>query len=124
MVRNQYRKVIRYINLAKEYVLKYRKFIDVEYAKQYFLNVLDNNNWNPYIKSMFCFLTNDEENGKKYYKLFLEDPFFKRIIDEYNYPKTIDGINKDYVIKMIAEQRKYWHSKSFMKKMKNYDKYE
>lgn len=121
----QFEKDVReYVELANEYILKYRMFADINYAKQYIVSELDDNNWNPYIKSMFCFLTDEQENGKKYYKLFLDKPFFKRIIEKYNYPKEITEMNKDYIMNMIIEQRKFWHSKPFMKKMKVNEKYE
>lgn len=121
----QFEKEVRkYVELASEYILKYRKFVDVNYAKDIIMKELDDNNWNPYIKSMFCFLTNDQEKGKQYYKIFLEEEFFKRIIEKYNYPKFLDKINKEYVMDMISNQRKYWHTKPFMKKMKTLKEYE
>lgn len=121
----QFEKEVRkYVELASEYILKYRKFVDVNYAKEVMMKELDDNNWNPYIKSMFCFLTNDQEKGKQYYKMFLEEDFFKRIIEKYNYPKTINEMSKEYVMDMISNQRKYWYNKSFMKKMKTLKEYE
>lgn len=121
----QFEKEVRkYVELASEYILKYRKFVDVNYAKEVMMKELDDNNWNPYIKSMFCFLTDDQGNGKRYYKMFLEEDFFKRIIEKYNYPKTINEMSKEYVMDMISNQRKYWHTKSFMKKMKTSNEYE
>ena len=95
------RDVRKYVELAKDYILKYRMFADINYAKKCMIKELKDDNWNPYIKSMFCFLTDDQENGKKYYKIFLNEPFFKSIIDEYNYPKDITEIDKEYIINMI-----------------------
>ena len=121
----QFEKDIReYIELANNYILEYRKFANIEYAKDYITNELDDSNWNPYIKSMFYFLTNDLESGRKYYKMFLDGLFFKNIIDENNYPKDITKMDKEYIINMISEQRKFWHGKSSMKKMKVIKKYE
>lgn len=121
----QFEKEVRkYVELASEYILKYRKFVDINYAKDTIMKELDDNNWNPYIKSMFCFLTNDQEKGKQYYKMFLEEEFFKKIIEKYNYPKIIDEIDKEYVMGMISNQREYWHTKTFMKKMKTLKEYE
>lgn len=121
----QFEKEVReYVSLANEYILKYRKFAEIDYAKRHIINELDDTNWNPYIKSMFYFLTDNRENGIKYYKMFLDDPFFKRIITEYQYPTDIEELNKEYVMNMIREQRKHWHSKSTMKKMKIAEKYE
>lgn len=121
----QFEKDVRkYVELANKYILKYRKFIDINYAKKFIVKGLNDNNWNPYIKSMFYFLTNEQEKGRKYYKMFLENPFFKEIIDEYNYPNDINVMNKDYVMNMISNQRKFWHSKSSMKKMKIIENYE
>lgn len=121
----QFEKDVReYVKLANDYILNYRAFADISFAKRYIIKELNDDNWNPYIKSMFYFLTDDTENGKKYYKIFLEKPFFKRIINEYDYPKRIEEINKDYIMNMISEQRKFWHSKSSMKKMKIFDNYE
>lgn len=116
--------ITEYVELANDYILKYRMFADILYAKQAIISDLDDNNWNPYIKSMFCFLTDDQENGERYYKLFLDKPFFKRIVEEYNYPKDITEMNKDYIMNMISKQREFWHSKSSMKKMKVIGKYE
>lgn len=121
----QFEKDVRkYVELAKDYILKYRAFADMDYAKQYIIKDLNDDNWNPYIKSMLCFLTDDAENGQKYYKMFLDNPFFERIINEHHYPKCSKEINKAYVMNMINEQRRLWHSKSSMKKMKIIDKFE
>ncbi len=115
----QFEKDVRkYVELANDYILKYRQFADINYAKQYIVNILNDDNWNPYIKAMFCFLTDEQENGRKYYQMFLDEPFFKRIIDRDDYPKDAAEMNKDYVINMIIKQREFWHSKSSMKKMK------
>lgn len=73
---------------------------------------------------MFYFLTDEKEKGKKYYKRFLENPFFEEFIDKYNYPKDINVLNKDYVMNMISDQRKFWHSKPSMKEMKIMEYYE
>lgn len=114
----QFEKDIRgYVLLANDYILRYRDFSDIDYAKEYIVNELDNNNWNPYIKSMFYFLTDDAENGKKYYQMFLNNPFFKRIIEEYNYPTCVEKLSKEYVLQMIKENRLLFHSKSSMKRM-------
>lgn len=112
--------------MAKDYILKYRMFVDINYAKKCIVKELKLNHdiWDPYIKSMFYFLTDDQENGKKYYKRFLDEAFFKSIIDEYNYPKDVTKINKDYIINMISERRKFWHSQSSMGKMKIFENYE
>ncbi len=121
----QFEKDVRkYVELANKYILKYRKFIDINYAKKCIVKELNDNNWNSYIKSMFYFLTNEQEKGRKYYKMFLENPFFKEIIDKYNYSNDINVMNKDYVMNMISDQRKFWHSKSSMKKMKIIENYE
>lgn len=121
----QFEKDVRkYVELANKYILKYRKFIDINYAKKCILKGLNDNIWNPYIKSMFYFLTNEQEKGRKYYKMFLENPFFKDIIDKYNYPNDINVMNKDYVMNMIRDQRKFWHKNSSMKEMKIIKNYE
>lgn len=117
----QFEKDVRkYVELANKYILKYRKFIDINYAKKYIVK----RSSSPYIKSMFYFLTGEQEIGRKYYKMFLEDSFFKGIIDEYNYPKDVTEIDKNYIMNMISEQRKFWKSKPAMKKMKTYENYE
>ncbi len=123
----QFEKDVRkYVEMAKDYILKYRMFVDINYAKKCIVKELKLNHdiWDPYIKSMFYFLTDDQENGKKYYKRFLDEAFFKSIIDEYNYPKDVTKINKDYIINMISERRKFWHSQSSMGKMKIFENYE
>lgn len=121
----QFEKEVRkYVELANTYVLKYRSFRDVNYAKQYIVNELNDSDWNPYIKSMFYFLTDNQGNGKKYYEKFIREPYFKSIIEKDNYPIDITKLNKDYVINIISEQRKFWHSKSSMKKMKTIENYE
>lgn len=114
----------KYVKLANKYLLKYREFKDINYAQKYIVNRLNDNNWNPYIKSMFYFLIDCEEKGRKYYQKFLDNAYFENIIDEYNYPKDINKINKNYIMDMISEQRKFWHSKEFMKKMKFDEIYE
>lgn len=118
------KEVKRYAELAKEYILKYREFRNIAFSKEYFINELDNNNWNPYIKAMFCFLADDSENGKKYYSIFLKDKFFEKIIEKYDYPKETDNINREYVLGLISNQRKFWHNKSSMKKMKTVSEFE
>lgn len=121
----QFEKDVReYVELANDYILKYRAFSNINYAKQYIIDELNDNNWNPYIKAMFYFLTDDIDNGRKYYKVFLDEPFFKRIIDEKNYPQNINEMNKDYVMNMISKQSKFWRNKSSMKKMKINNEYE
>lgn len=123
----QFEKDVRkYVEMAKDYILKYRMFVDINYAKKCIVKELKLNHdiWDPYIKSMFYFLTDDQENGKKYHKRFLDEAFFKSIIDEYNYPKDVTKINKDYIINMISERRKFWHSQSSMGKMKIFENYE
>lgn len=114
----QFEKDIReYVLLANDYILRYREFANIDYAKEYIVNELNDNNWNPYIKSMLYFLTNDIENGKKYYQMFLNEPFFRKIIVENNYPTCVEKINKKYVLEMIKAQRLLLHSQSSMKKM-------
>lgn len=118
----QFEKDVRkYVELAKKYILKYRKFTDINYAKKYIVKKLY---VCPYVKSMFYFLTDEQEKGRKYYKMFLEDPFYKNRIDEDHYPNDLSMMNKDYVMNMISNQRKNWHSKSSMKKMKIIPDYE
>ncbi len=74
----QFEKDVRkYVELANDYILKYRMFADIKYAKQYIVNELNDNNWNPYIKSMFYFLTDDDENGKSIIKCFWMSRFLK-----------------------------------------------
>lgn len=117
----QFEKDVRkYVELANKYILKYRKFIDINYVKKHIVKRTNN----PYIKAMFYFLTDEKEKGKKYYKRFLENPFFEEFIDKYNYPKDINVLNKDYVMNMISDQRKFWHSKPSMKEMKIMEYYE
>ena len=116
--------VIEYVELANDYISRYREFTDVEYAKQYIFNELNDENWNPYIKSMFCYLTGDIKNGQKYYEIWSNDSFFERIINRDNYPKDLSELSKKYVINFICEQRKFYHSKSYMKKMKTNEVYE
>lgn len=113
--------VVDYIEQAKEYVLKYREFRDVQHAKEYMMNHLNNSNRNPYYKSMLCFLTDDILQGRKYYQRFLDDPFFKEIIEEYDYPNNAEALNKDYVLAIIKHQRCFWHSKLTLK---NYPEWE
>lgn len=112
-----------YIERANQYILDYRKFQDIDYAKNYMLKELDDSNWNPYIKSMFCFLAEDRVNGEKYYDLFLNDPFFKNIIARDNYPTELEKINKEYVLDQIRKQRSFWRTKQAMKKMKTFEEY-
>lgn len=115
--------VQEYIDRANQYILKYRTFQDINYAKDYMIKELDDSNWNPYIKSMFCFLAEDRVNGEKYYHMFLKDPFFKNIITRDNYPTEPEKINKEYVLDRIREQRSFWRTKSTMKKMKTFEDY-
>lgn len=114
----------KYVMLANEHILKYREFTDIAHAKKHIVNETDDTNWNPYIKSMFYFLTDDLDNGRKYYQMFLNDPFFKEIISEYGYPTDILAMDKEQVLAMIRDQRKFWHSKPMMKKMKRSEEYE
>lgn len=118
------RDIVKYVELAKEYIFKYREFRDVQFAKDYMMDNLDDSNWNPYYKAMFCFLTDDIVQGQKYYQIFLDEPFFTRIIERDSYPNKVEDLNKEYVIDMIRNQRHYWHSKTAMKKMKNYPEWE
>lgn len=118
------RDIAEYVELANEYILKYREFRDIQYTKDYITNHLDDCNWNPYYKSMLCFLTDDIVQGQKYYQMFLEEPFFKTIIEKYDYPRTIEDLDKKYVWTMIKNQREFWHSKNAMKRMKNYPEWE
>ena len=53
-----------------------------------------------------------------------EYSFFERIINRDNYPKDLSELSKKYVINFIGEQRKFYHSKSYMKKMKTNEVYE
>lgn len=114
----------KYVELANDYIFRYRTFADIKFAKQYIFNELNDDNWNPYIKSMFCYLTDDIENGQKYYEIWSNDSFFERIINRDNYPKDSSELSKEYVMNFINEQRKFYHSKSYMKKMKTYEEYE
>lgn len=116
--------IIEYVKLANEYILRYREFQNVRYAKDYIINNLDDSNWNPYIKSMLCFLTDEINQGRKYYEMFLNNSFFKDVIEEYNYPTNFEVIDKEYVLGMIKNQRHFLHEKSAMKKMKNYTEWE
>ena len=118
------RDIVKYVELANEYIHKYREFRDIQYAKEYMMNYLDDSNWNPYYKAMLCFLTANIVQGQKYYQIFLDDPFFERIIERDHYPKRIEDLSKEYVLDMIRKQRHYWHSKPAMKKMKNYPVWE
>ncbi len=113
-----------YVELANDYILRYRAFCDIEYAKQCMLNELDDKNWNPYVKSMFYYLTDDTENGNKYYEIWSNEEFFKRIIKKYNYPENSSELSKEYVMNLIRDERAFWHSKAYMKKMKTYEAYE
>lgn len=114
--------VKKYVKLANKYILKYRRFADINYAKKYIAKKLGNR-W-FYKKSMLYFLTDDQENGRKYYKKFLDNPFYKTRIEEFNYPKDVSQINKDYIMNIISEERKLWHSEPSMKKMKIIENYE
>jgi len=118
------RDIVKYVELAKEYIFKYREFRDIQYTKEYIMNNLDDRNWNPYYKSIFCFLTDDVVQGQKYYQMFLDNRFFRNIIEQNNYPQKANDLNKEYVLEMIKNQRNYWHSKTSMKKMKNYSEWE
>lgn len=114
--------VKKYVKLANKYILKYRRFADINYAKKYIAKKLGNR-W-FYKKSMLYFLTDDQENRRKYYKKFLDNPFYKTRIEEFNYPKDVSQINKDYIMNIISEERKLWHSEPSMKKMKIIENYE
>lgn len=116
--------ITEYVELANEYILKYREFRDIQYAKDYIMNHLDDRNWNPYYKSMLCFLTDDIVQGQKYYQMFLDDPFFKIFIEQYDYPRKVEDLDKEYVLTMIKNQRQFYHSKTTMKKMKNAPEWE
>lgn len=114
--------VKKYVKLANKYILKYRRFADINYAKKYISKKLGNR-W-FYEKSMLYFLTDEQENGRKYYKMFLDKPLYKTMIEEFNYPKDVSQINKDYIMNIISEERKLWHSEPSMKKMKIIENYE
>lgn len=121
----QFEKEVReYVELANEYILRYREFKDIYYAKDHIVNSLNDDNWNKYIKAMFYFLTDDRENGIKCYKKFINAHFFKRIVEQYDYPTDISMMDRDYVIKMIKNKRNMLHNKNYMKKMKSFEEYE
>lgn len=114
----QFEKEVReYVELAKALVLKYRAFADVEFAREYFLNELSGSDRDLYLKSVFCFLSDDVENGQKYYKLFLETPFYKKISALSNLGAEETKMSKEYILGIIGERRKYWRGKASMKKM-------
>lgn len=113
-----------YVELAGRYVLRYREFRDINHAKDYIVKTLNDYNWNKYIKAMFYFLTDDRENGAKYYNKFLNSHYFKRIIEQYDYPRDPHMIDRDYVLEMIKNKRRWLHGRKFMKKMKTFQEYE
>lgn len=123
-----------YVELAGDYILRYREFRDIGYTKEYMLKTLDDDGWHPYEKAMFCFLMNDEENGRRFYQKFIDEPYFRSkvigkhhlegVVEKYRYPTEAAIMNREYVLDMIRQKRELLHSKSSMKKMKRFEAYE
>ena len=64
----------------------------------------------------------DRESSLKLIKEY--ESFDREMYGGFCGPNDINGMNKDYVMNMISDQRKFWHSKSSMKKMKIIENYE
>lgn len=125
-----YKKMLELSTYAKEKVLHYRKFSDLNFCKQQLENNLKYNDsiWGNWDMAMICFLTKDNDNGRNYLKRILEtnDPtdtdieWVKKMLmkcEELLNAKT--DLNQ-FVINSIIERRSFFSNKGSFKKLKNW----
>lgn len=127
-----------YTNVALEKTNEYRKFSNLDYAKEKLRELLENTEksrvfWEIYNYAMLCLLKGDFEEGTKYFYAFLDqlkNSFFRdnHYINwhEELYNHCIEQIvpqlqnttmAQSMVVDMINRRRNYFSSKSSYKKM-------
>lgn len=123
-----YNAVVKLAECAMTKVFEYRKFKDINYAKEKILlrNGYASNSFELYNRLMICGLSKDKK-AKKFYNYlayetsFAAQPFEVRYNEELtsemsklvNDPEQLST----YIRNKIINQRKFWNSKSSMKKI-------
>ncbi len=123
-----YNSVVKLAEYAMTKVFEYRKFKDINYAKEKILlrNGYASSSFELYNRLMICGLSKDEKAKKFYNNLayetsFAAQPFEVRYNEELtsemsklvNDPEQLST----YIRNKIINQRKFWNSKSSMKKI-------
>ncbi len=125
-----YKEMVGMAVYARDKVILFRQYNDFDFCKQKLKEFADERNslWCNWDMAMFCFLTKDNGNGKKY---------IRRIVENNNQETTgIDWIDKMtikskellmaeddlacFVLNTIHERRRNFSNKSSFKKLKNW----
>lgn len=129
----------KFAQAALHKAAEYRKFSDMEYAKQMLMQKLaatphDRRFWELYDLAMLCFFKKDHDDGMYYFDSFmtmLQDSFYQNGIliewhrDFYEYCKTVllpqfstAETAEKVVADMINRRRSYFNTKKSYQKMK------
>jgi len=127
-------KMLEYANYAKEQVLRYRAFSDLNHAKLQIEKEIKENPenrlfWEYYNLAMLCFLSSDFHKGKAHLEHFLKICKHDSHIDWHTelYCHLIDGpirmcdnaeTAKQLVLNMISSRRKLLRNKNSYKKLR------
>lgn len=123
-----YKDMVHLAELAETKVAEYRKFQNIEYAKE---KIINRNGYTSvsheiYNKLMICGMAKDSRAKSFYNKLLKETQhsmlayeveYFKELSEEISFVINDPELFYDYLCKKIIKQREYWHSKSSMKKL-------
>jgi hypothetical protein len=126
---NFYKKMLELSAYAKEKVLFYRKFRDLNFCKQELENVVKSTNslWNKWNMAMFCFFIKDNDCGKSYLKRIIEEndstntdiEWIKKMLMKCKELSIVETDLTQFVINSIMERRSYFGNKSSFRKLKD-----
>ncbi|MGY0375270.1 hypothetical protein [Clostridium sp. JNZ J1-5] len=131
---NFYREMIGLSTYAKEKVLYYRKFKDLNFCKQQLENNVKNSDslWNKWNMAMFYFFIKDNDCGKNYLKRIIEAndlmntdiEWVKRMLIKCKELFLSETALTEYVISSIIERRRFFSNKSSYRKLRNWQDFE
>lgn len=129
-----YKKMLELSVYAKEKVLFYRKFKDLNFCKQELENVVKNTNslWDKWNMVMFCFFIKDNDCGRSYLKRIMEEnnstntdiEWIKKMLMKCKELSIAETDLTQFVINSIMERRSFFSSKSSYRKLKDLHDFE
>lgn len=123
-----FNKITNLAELAMEKVMEYRKFRNIETAQRNILKAknISSTSHELYNNMMICGLCENAKAEKYFKKLFkithnsdkeYEKEYYNELVNSIAPVINISSAFKEYIIEKINLQRKFWHSKSSMKKL-------
>ena len=118
-----------YVEKARDYVLKYRAFRNLDHAKEVILQkkaVPGCPTWILYHQAMICLLAHHNMLGKRLYRQFLKScgPRIKTRILEAGYPRSAWGMNHASVMTLIRQKRASLRSLPSLREMPSFSEFE